>query len=356
MLNHRVSSDFYNFETQYVRQKDIFRLSKKEYLMPFVYPSFVAIPFSLFTPYPVSVTYFVLTLINCLLVIMVVYSLLKELKIFSSGLITSLSYLLFLSFIPLWEALRQGQLSFIIFAGFVLSWFFLKRQKNLIGGLFLSLLFVRPHLVILPLLIFAWKREWKTVFGLLLGIALMILISGLATGLTSLYRYVELLWSIPSLGNAYTIHPQLEPTIRGFLQSLYHTDSLKEVAPAFIPIALLTIGALIYAWRGKVITKGQKFNFQWAILILITLLTSLHTNPHDLLPSTFAIMILFTTFVKSLYRHKNRLGRVVLVFYLFLFFIIIVGAAMYVPLITTPILFLTLIILIILSNRTLAQN
>ena len=336
MLSNGIKSDFYSFSTQYDWQKDIFSLTDKKYLMPFVFPSFVAIPFSFLSSFPVSFTYKIITLVNILLAVISFFVLMYEFKIFSSPLFTLFICLLILIYAPLWEALRQGQLSLLLLFSFVSSWYVLKRHKYLEGGVLLSLLFMRPNLLFVPFLVFIWKREWKILSGIIIGTVVLLLISVGVTGAFSMYKYFTLLFSLPSLGNSYTIHPQLEPTIRGFLQSLYHSDSFIKVLPIYLLLSTGFFVSLIYSWRGKINPQKDLFNIQWAALIFVTVLTSPHTNPHDLVLLVFPLMLLLCIFTYGYFQKPQ--GRTYIVSLVILIFTCGAGLFIFYPLILFPLL------------------
>ena len=290
MINHGVSAGFYNLSTQFFWQNSIFNLPSKIYLMPFLNPPFIALFFSPLAELPIRTAYIFFSIANTILAIIVFYLLCSSVNK-KSFVQTVTLFLFFVCFSPVWITLLQAQWSFLLLLGFVLASYLFPKNKKFLAGLSFCLFLIRPHLLLLPVLLLVVKRQWKALLGLGFGVFIFTLISYLLVGFKGLKNYIELLSSAPFWGDKLTVHPTLEPTLRGFLQSVLHTNLILPVLPFFIFGALLTIFLM----------KNSLFNFNFATLVTVTLFTSIHTNYHDLvlllLPCVFIIISIKKIFI-----------------------------------------------------------
>lgn len=288
MLLNGVSYDFYNLDTQYNFQHKFAPEVSPKNLMPFVYPSFVALPFAPLAFLPLDKAYLVWLFLNILLLIFILRSILKltneppkSIKILLLSLI--------LLFFPLWNALLQGQLSFLITLSVLQAYVALRSNKNVSAGLWLALLLVRPNLVIVPALVLFVGRRFHALLGLALGSSILLVISLLLVGSKGLFEYINLLRAAFSWGDAYTMHPQLEPTWRGFLQTVANSDYVKDIQLLWFLGVIGAIGLLLWprltrfwVWRKSHASSSSHFDLAFAFMIIIMIFTSPHTNYHDL--------------------------------------------------------------------------
>lgn len=294
MLSHGVSGNFYDLKTQYHWQEMIFPDLPPKALMPFVYPPFVAIIFVPVTFVSLSLAYQLFAVVNTCLFLFITYLLIKRLFPGKQKNLVMYMFLFVLFYFPVLQAIWQGQLTFFLFAGFIFSWYLFKKDKPFLSGMALSLLLFRPHLILLPLLLLVWKKQGRALLGFTALSGLLFMISFFLVGWQGLISYINLLLTIPSFGEAYTVHPQLEPTLRGFLQIIFQSDAFSVVfVPYFVGSVFLTAVAGL-VWKGTWKPSSEKFDLQWAILSLAIIATSMHTNYHDLVLLLFPCLVVFT--------------------------------------------------------------
>jgi len=166
MVNHGVVFNFYDFSTQYFWQKTIFPLPAIELLMPFFNPPFVALIFSPLALLPVKNAYVVFSVLNIFISLITFHLIISKVykKAEKSKYFLSLAFILF--FFPVWMTIIQGQLSFLILLGFVASWYLFKQERSFLAGVAIALLWVRPQLILLPLLFLIFKKQWRAFLGL----------------------------------------------------------------------------------------------------------------------------------------------------------------------------------------------
>jgi len=300
MLNNGVHGSFYNLSTQFFWQNSIFNLPSKTDLMPFLNPPFLALFFLPLAKFPISIAYVFFSSINIFLAIVAFYFLVFPIgKKSVAQTITLFGFFFF--YFPVLITLLQGQWSFLLLLGLIFASHLFSKNKKILAGVSLSLLLIRPHLLFIPVLLFFVKQQWRMLSGLGFGVFVFTLISYAIVGFTGLNAYARLLLLIPFWGNKLTVHPFLEPTLRGFLQSLFHTSFILPILPIFIFGVLLTL----------FLVKKSLLSFNFAALIIVILFTSIHTNYHDLvlllLPCVFIIksikripFMLFTAFSISI--------------------------------------------------------
>ncbi len=299
MIQHGISENFYNFNTQFYFQKSIFNLPNSQFLMPFLNPPYVAAIYYPFIFLSLKNAYFVFSILNIFISLISFYTLLSELYKKESNLSKySLSLLFLLLFFPVWVTIVQTQVSFFLLLSLVGSWYFLKHKKTIASGICLSLLFIKPHLVILPLFFLIVKKQWEVIFGCFIAGLMLSIISFLIVGYSGLINYLQVLVKMLFVGSSFAIHPQLEPTLRGFLQYIFQTSEILKI---YIPLAtgiLIIISFLLFFTKGRLNSNSRTFDYQWGLLIVSVILTSLHTNYHDLVLLLFPILLILKSITK----------------------------------------------------------
>jgi len=308
MLLNNVTQDFYTLSTQYNWQhKFTPEMSDPKYLMPFVYPPFVAIPMAFIALLPFETAYFVYMLWNIALLAVLCFLIIRICK--NVKTITKVALItMCVTFLPILTTIIQGQLSLLLTLALLNIWLSFKAGNKMRCGLWLSLLFVRPHLVIVPIIAFALKRELRVLIGLAIGSSILLMLSYLLVGWSGLKEYITLLTSAFSWGDAYTRHPQMLHSWNGFIHFLFNTNQLRGIIFLLWLLGIILATALLlWAWRGRLIAKTSKFALQWAILVLTMLFTSPHVNFHDL--SLLIVPGLLVTFYLTREKHDAKWNR-----------------------------------------------
>lgn len=277
-----VRAGFYDLPTQYLWQHQFApEFGDQSYLMPFLNPPFIAIAVAPLAWLPLQVAYLAWAAVNVALLALVCWLLLDVLGGAGSR-IKLRALVMSLTFLPVIVTVMQGQLSFVLVLALLLSWRALRSGRDLQGGLWLTLLLVKPQLALVPALALVWKRRLRALGGLALGGAAALLISLLMVGWDGLQGYLRLVLAASSWGDAYTIHPRAMHTWRGFLHLLLRTDNLADVQPWWPLGVAVALGLLLWGWRGRWSAASSRFDLQWALLVVVVLFTSPHANWHDL--------------------------------------------------------------------------
>lgn len=282
MVLNGVSHDFYTLSTQYNWQQTFApEMSSQSQLMPFIYLPFVALPMAFLAHLPFGIAYIVYMLWNIALLAALCFLSIRILKAAHTK-IKALLVVMSVTFLPILIAIILGQLSLILAVALLNAWLTLRSGKSIQCGLWLSLLLVRPHLIVVPLFVFIMQGRTRVLVGMTIGSVALFLISLMVVGWTGLQNYIVLLLSAFNWGDAYTRHPQKMHSWGGFINLVFNTNYLSG-----IPLILWLVGLvfaivlLLLAWRKYLNPKKNVFNLQWATLIVVMLFTSPHVNFHD---------------------------------------------------------------------------
>lgn len=314
MINKGIKGNFYNLQTQYALQRLIFPGLPENKILAFYNPPFVALLYACLTIFPIIAAYIIVGIVNMVILLICFFLLYRyvDKKKYTSF------FIFLLLFPPIYICFAQGQSSFLLLLAVTASWYFLKRNKLFLAGMSLALLAVKPHLLILPMALLIWKKQWHVMKGSLLIIGVLALISLQAVGLQAIKHYVIFLLMSTSFGQQNGIHPGIEPTLRGLLHTIFQTNFFSVIwIPFLLGLCVLLI-FFIKAWQGKWDTKSKTFDHQWAILVIMIVLTSIHTNYQDLVLLVFPFIVLFNS-IENIYR--RTIFGIVTDFIFVLFFI-----------------------------------
>lgn len=300
LLASGIREDFYHLQTQFHFQSQAVPFTERiEKTMPYMNPPFFAIPLTLLTLLTYQQAYIALVVVyGSVLVFIFFYA--KKILDEVPKVWQHLTLALILAFIPVHESILQVQPSLLLAVSLLLAWNFLRQNQQLRAGLALSLLFIKPYLILWPVLFLLWARYFKALLSLGLVGVLLLLISWLLIGLKGLLGYFQLLQQAFGWGEAYAMHPQKMQTYLGFLQRVYQTNYPADVIILWL-IGVLIIGLLtIKSWSMK--SKFSTWlNLKWSILIVTMILTSTHSYTHDL----SILLVVPILFVHHLFQVKQ---------------------------------------------------
>ena len=281
MLLAGVGADFYDPMTQYLWQSKFVEMSSLSQLLVFLNPPFVVVPFALVAMLPMSAAYLVWATVNVILLAIVCYLLVEMLA--DAGHRAQYAVLvLAVLFLPVIVTLMQGQLSFLLMIGLLMSWRAFQAGKELESGLWLGLLLVKPQLALVPALVMLWQRQWRALAGLTLAGAVSLAISLFLVGWSGLKGWARGMAVASGWGDMYGIHPQRTYTWRGILHRLLGTDNAGEVMIWWLAGSMVALALLFWVWRRRVGVKIPPSDIQWALLVIVMLFVSPHTYIHDL--------------------------------------------------------------------------
>jgi hypothetical protein len=197
-----------------------------------------------------------------------------------------------LGFFPVYQSLLQAQTPPWGLLGFTLMIRYLRRERETMAGLALTLALVKPQLLIVPLLVLIYTRRWRTLGTFATAAAgLALLVTPLLGGFGWVGQYLGLLVNVAgATADTSIIQPPLMENLRGFFTLLATqidpTVRLSGAAPWVGPLtvlaSLLVLGALALAWRGRDAALWRRDPGGWDARWAATLLAALLVNPHGL--------------------------------------------------------------------------
>ena len=271
--------------------------------LPFLNPPFVALMFLPLTHLNLPQAYTVWLVANVGFLGALVALLTSSFRYWSRGehLVAGLTAL---TFLPAYFAVWQGQISTLLALTVALAWLAFRRGHDGAGGFALALLLAKPQYCVLAFLWLLWRSRWRALGGFGLGVALLGLLALMTAGPVAVLSWVRLLTQAPQLGSYYGAHPDLMFTWSGFLSALTGRAVLtaKEAAP-FLIWALLEVTTLsivaIRRFQPSAIRSSP--SFQGAVVLVSSVLVSLHTNVQDLV-----LLVVAGYLIWDLMRLKER--------------------------------------------------
>lgn len=282
MVRQGAAQHLYDLHAQYYWQSGLIsEVSTYKALMPFLNPAFVAVCLLPLTFVPFAWAYVLWGMVNIVLFVLIFvwcFWLFREELQRAEGAQTPL-FLLIFSWIPFWVAIMQGQFSLVLILSLCASWAAYNKQQPFRAGVWLALLFVRPHLVFVPAALFLITKQYKVLQGLLSGVVGLVGLGLLMGGVSGVRQYVKTLFFVGHVGDAFAIHPGFEPTVKSLLHALYRTN---EVTTGILItwFACFILLFLYLYWRQH--KSAMRPHIVWALIPLVGILASPHTNYHDL--------------------------------------------------------------------------
>ncbi len=251
--------------------------------LPYIHPPLEAVVFLPLTLLPYRQAFVAWDLLNIVALFGVAVRLRRNLNVLRA--IPPWEFVLgFLAFFPVFLCLLQGQDSILLLLLCTLGFSALKRESDfLAGGWFGLALFKFQFVIPLVLLIAFWKRK-RAAWGFAVVACVWALLSvGLVgwDGMLAYPKYVLQIARAPSLGG---VPPELMPNLRGLLEGWSFNSSSADSVPAVMSALVLVLSALLLgfaAFKGRPVSK-EHLEVGFSLAVVVAVLTSWHTNAHDL--------------------------------------------------------------------------
>ena len=241
--------------------------------LPFVYPPFAVLPFVPLSLLSYREAYFVLLLINLLLLGAAAAILSRRLPALVS-LWRPLPLVLFLTFLPVGVALVQGQVSILLLLLCCGCYVSLQGGRPFRAGLLLAGMLIKFQIALpVALLFLAWRR-WRFLGGFVLGAAVLACLSLLVAGAGGVAVYAHSLLSMaagvsaPSEQARLGMFPSRMPNLHGVFYALSGGAAWGN--------GLTLVSSILVMLR----TAAARASLPRALLA--ALLVSYHLQPHDL--------------------------------------------------------------------------
>ena len=268
------AAQLYDLESQKALQKTLLQGRDPRYggweLLPFLSPPFVALALAPFASLSLPIFYTLSGAVQWVLIFGLMLALQHSVTGWPQSWRLALA-LLTVVWLPLSWALMQGQVSILLALSFTLAYLALRANRNILAGIILSVLWIKPQYVVLVLPALLIWRNWRGA-GAFAGASLGLLAaSWITVGSDGLIAYARLLTGIETSGAFYGMFPGVYNTLSGILFRLFGVSGWLW----FVLSSLLVALTLWQARRGF----GPS---AFALVILTTVLVSLHTHSYDL--------------------------------------------------------------------------
>ena len=188
-----------------------------------------------------------------------------------------------LSFYPFLVCLWQGQDSILYLWMMIAFYLMFLRGQDLRAGIFLSLAFVKFHLVYLFVIPLIVKRRYRALAGLTAGLIVLTVISSLIVGLHGIKTYGEALLQMSGEGARLGFFPGKMQNMAGQLWILGFQGA-RGLRGSLV-LALAGAGAMVTIWKIRESSPHEwVFKARFAASILVAILVSPHSYLHDLAP------------------------------------------------------------------------
>ncbi len=182
---------------------------------------------------------------------------------------------------PAVTSIIVGEVDLIVFAGVLLGYLLLRRDRQELAGLALSLALFKPHLVIgIVLMLLVW-RQWRTLLPFAAAATALLVIPALLTSPGLLVANARLLAHFPASGQHLSIDESAMPNWRGFVVSATGEGSMWLWLPGLLVIAGAAIAIALPRWRAAT-SGGVAADQSYALAVLLPLLISPHLHTQSL--------------------------------------------------------------------------
>lgn len=314
MIRGGITDKLYDLDTQFEWQKRFTpRLQIRSDLLPFLSTPFVALAFSQLAQFSFQKAFLIWTVINWVMLLYLSLSFARAMgrlgiKQYSSIYV----WIIFITaFPPFTVALIGGQVSLLLTLAVWKAIEALEKRDDFQAGVWMGLLAIKPHLLLVPTIMFVWQKNRDAIKGMALVLTILCLLSFLTVGIKGMESYIKLLLTQTGWENPYGVLPQDMPTWLGIIknvmwkQNYAQTMLLWGLGTTAIIMCLLKILGV----RGKVRTA---FDLGWALIIFVMLYTSLYTNYHDLLLILISEFLLLRALLGGGIKALGTKGEVIL--------------------------------------------
>jgi hypothetical protein len=276
--------------------------------LPFIAPPYLTILLSVFGLLPYTASALAWALLNLIVILFVIGQINREVARYSTVRLLWLDLGIVL-FVPLVTNIVVLQISLVLMLAVWMSWQALAHYAEWQAGLWLSLFWIKPHLLIVPFVLLVFKRRWRVLGPIIMIGGVLGMLSLWLLGRDGLEAYVQLLathsgWEY----NPDIRWPQMTTSLSGFLQVTLISESFS-----FVPLAqslwlagtLAALALLLAAWRGPWDPTAERFLLQWGLLWATTVFTTPHGYAYELVLLVPPFALAFTHLRGA---HRDRLG------------------------------------------------
>ena len=285
------SSQLYDPQAQLYFQNLL--VSKGRFALPYIHPPYEALLDAPFTLLSYRSAYFVFMAFN-LLLLGAAFWLLRPRMNNLATVFPWLPAVLFLSFIPIADALIQDQDSILLLLIFIVTGLLLDRHRFFEAGAVLALGLFRFQIVLPVALLFLLWRKWRFCIGFTFSSAVLFLVSLSMVGWSGLRFYCATLLSlshrIPSQDDhLIRVLPRYMLNLRGMIFTLNRV----HVPDSWLPVLTALASIAVLFWAARKPASGSL-----VVAVPAAALVSYHFLVHDMSVLLLPIVLVMDQFVR----------------------------------------------------------
>src|SRR5438128_7631130 len=245
-------------------------------VLPYNYPPFFALLLVPLAWLPFPLAYATATVLNLLCLALTLHLLLRRLALGSDQTF----WLLLIAFctVPVYVTLFQGQVSFLVLLLLTLYVLDLQEGREVRTGAWAGLLLFKPQLLLLPLLILAWRRCWQGLLALMVVVTALSLLSLLLVGVEGLQQHVLLMRQMATADGTLGIYPWAMHNLRALA---YFSLPRPWNSVGWWGSSALLVLATLWVQRPS-LAEDQNSAWRWSATVAAWLLSTPHLTSHAL--------------------------------------------------------------------------
>ena len=184
-------------------------------------------------------------------------------------------------FVPLLDSLTSGQKGTLCLLILRATFYLLKQDRPALAGLVFGLMAFKPQLAIVIGAAMLLKGQWRFAASAV-GAALFLAAICLASGFDVCVQYYEFCTGVGDYVHIGGYELAKSHCLYGFLTLLAGGQATATVKVAALSAIAVVFAILMVSLRGKLDTTSRRFNVQFSVLVISTLLISPHLFTYDL--------------------------------------------------------------------------
>lgn len=298
-------SQLYDLELQTTYQKEILQSNSfQDGVLPFNYPPYVAFLFLPLSYFPLKTAYYIWLLFQVILTVILIKQLIK---ISSFCEMNERNYLIVSSLaLPyVLITLLLGTFSLLMLIAVIQFYFSYKSGHLITAGLWLSILALKPQILVIPIIIILSSKKWNTVItSILIGLFLFTM-TGLLLGWNIWIDFLERLSLSSTYFDEFGIYPGAMHNLKGLLTSIFGGYQANFINAISFIVFILMLLFVFLLWSGNLDPYSPRFDLLYSLSISLGLLFSPHLNPQDsiILIAPMAIFLNIQNFLDINRRH-----------------------------------------------------
>jgi hypothetical protein len=249
-------------------------------ILPFNNPPFTVYPFILFSKLPLNQAFILWTVIQLAMLMWLLYNLFR----FSMHWSRMERWLMIsgsIAFTPLLIDFMLGTFSLLLLLSLFQFYISLKNERQIHGAGWLLVQFIKPQVALLPAVMLLGVRRWKAIgAAALMGICLFG-ITAISFGPRIWLDFARNINTASANFNSFGIVPAIEYNLKGFLTMLLGESQAGIINLISIGALLISIVLVLWIWLGSRLVKDSLFEVKFSLVVVLSLVLSLHLNPYD---------------------------------------------------------------------------